>query len=98
MSFPPVQAAHLDTESVEQLLNDLADSAEILSVSVKARPGAYAMESVPSLDAARLLLHRSEALGVQLRYRLGAALWCDTLMREGGGFRLTRVELAAVTR
>lgn len=96
--FPAVQVAELDLASVERLLCDIAEGAELLAVSVKARPGAYAMEGAPSLDVARALLHGTEALGVQLRYRLGAEVWCDTLIRAGGGFRLTRVELPRATR
>jgi hypothetical protein len=91
--LPPVQAAILDEETLEALFRDIDRGAELLGVQVKARPGTYAEAEAPSLGRARELLLCGAVLGVQLRYRLGAEVWCDTLMRTPEGVRLVRVEL-----
>jgi hypothetical protein len=91
--LPPVQVAILDDATLDALFGDLERGAALLGVQVKARPGAYAADEAPSLRRARELLLSGAALGVQIRYRLGAEVWCDTLMRTPAGVRLVRVEL-----
>lgn len=91
--LPPLQVAILDEETLDALFRDIDRGAELLGVQVKASRSAYAAAEAPSLGRARELLLCGVALGVQLRYRLGAGIWCDTLMRTPEGVRLVRVEL-----
>lgn len=97
MNLPPVQRAKLDEDSLADLLTDLETSAELLDVRVKHGPTIRASDSpTPFADAVRLL--GSEAsIAIQLRYRHGGTLWCDTLTKTADGVEIVRIELAAVT-
>ncbi|WP_441285759.1 hypothetical protein ACSRUE_24855 [Sorangium sp. KYC3313] len=95
--LPPLQEAVLDEATLDQLFFDLAEAAELVSVSLKggatARAGDLprAGSGGDGLALARRALGDGTALGVQIRYRFAGSEWWDTLLRTPSGVRLVRV-------
>ncbi len=95
--LPEVFTADLDTGDVERLIGDVLALTTILGVTLKdgARRLVAGEEPDPA-EALRTLLTRLREghdlpPGAQLRYRHGAVVFYDTLMRRGAGWRLTRI-------
>src|SRR5262249_23034809 len=86
--LPPVQMALLDDETLDQLFFDVAASAELLEVRVKAASAEHATGGSLGLGDARTALVSGGALGVQLRYSYRGAEWLDTLLRVERGVEL----------
>lgn len=93
--LPPVQIAMLDPGTLARLFDDLGRDAELVSVQVRAPGSARGEAAPPSLEEARARLEAGTIQGLQLRYRLGPTLWCDTLLRTPAGVRLVRIEQPA---
>lgn len=91
--MPDVYDAVLDAEELDRLFADLSACVEILAVTVKQRSRALAGDEPMDLDRARRLLAAGTVVGVQVRYRLDGAVWCDTLLRRPDGVRLVRVQV-----
>lgn len=98
--LPPLQEAVLDEATLDRLFFDIAEAAEVVSVSLKASASARvgdrprAGRGGDDLALARRALgDDGTALGVQIRYRFGGSEWCDTLLRLPSGVRLVRVRM-----
>jgi hypothetical protein len=89
--LPELHQAVLDAATVERLLDDIRQCAEVVEVLAKHDARARAAEAPLTLDDARTLLLDGGARGVQLRYLYDGGLWWDTLLRVSGGYRLTRI-------
>ena len=90
--LPPVQVAMLEPATLARLFDDLARDAILSSAQIRA-PGSVRGEAAPpSLAEARQRFESGSVQGLQLRYRLGATSWCDTLLRTAEGVRLVRIE------
>jgi hypothetical protein len=87
--LPELQDQVLPWDTVQTLLLDLRDAAELLGVMVKGAPDAHATGAAPDLGAARVALEGGR--GVQLRYRFQGTEWCDTLLPVTDGVRLVRI-------
>ncbi|WP_437520279.1 hypothetical protein WME79_26305 [Sorangium sp. So ce726] len=99
IALPPLQEAVLDEETLDQLFFDIAEAAELVSVSFKAGATARAGDlpragsGSGELALARRALRDGTALGVQIRYRFAGSEWWDTLLRIPSGVRLVRVRI-----
>lgn len=97
IALPPLQEAVIDEATLDQLFFDIAEVAELVSVSLKggatARAGdlSRAGSGGDELALARRALSDGTALGVQIRYRFAGSEWWDTLLRTPSGVRLVRV-------
>ena len=92
---PPLadlQDAVIDDATLDQLLFDLQSSATLLDVRVKGAATEHASGASQKLDEAVTALREGRVLGVQIRYRYGAAEWCDTLLRVPSGIRIVRMQ------
>jgi hypothetical protein len=92
--LPELMQGDLDDGHRDRYFADLAACAQILEVGVRRA----VREQVPAgggmgLDAARELLCRGEASGMQVRYRYVGEEWLDTLLARGGGWRLVRMRV-----
>ncbi|WP_437707251.1 hypothetical protein WMF45_26305 [Sorangium sp. So ce448] len=102
--LPPLQEAVLDEATLDQLFFDLAEAAELVSVSLKAGATARAGDlpragsAGDELALARRALGDGTALGVQIRYRFAGSEWWDTLLRIPSGVRLVRVRIEDALR
>lgn len=100
--LPPLQEAVLDEATLDQLFFDIAEGAEVVSVSLKggatARAGDLqrAGSGGGELALARRALGDGTALGVQIRYRFAGSEWWDTLLRIPAGVRLVRIRIEDV--
>lgn len=92
LELPPVHTALLDGDTLAALLGDLALTARVLDVRVKAHPTSHASTDSWSLEAACLALAEGRVRGVQVRYALGSEVWRDTLMLTPEGTRLVRIQ------
>ncbi len=95
--LPSVHVAVLDGDTLADLFRDLSLLGRVLEVRVKQQVQAHASATPWELGAARAALAAGQVNGVQIRYALGADVWCDTLMPVPGGTRLVRIREAAVT-
>lgn len=88
--LPELWEFALNAAGLEQLVSDLLQHAEILSVTEKLRAGQHAGEAqvVPAEALARLW--EGTIAGVQIRYRFADAEWCDTLRRRPDDVHLVR--------
>ncbi|WP_437825850.1 hypothetical protein [Sorangium sp. So ce1153] len=95
--LPPLQEAALDEATLDRLFLDIAEAAELVSVSLKAdataRAGDVPRAGRDELVLARRALRDGTALGAQIRYRFAGSEWCDTLLRMPSGVRLVRVRM-----
>ncbi len=90
--LPELHQAELDATTVEQLFTDIAQCAQV--VEVRHKYGSRRRVGAPShatLEEACKLLLQHQVRGVQIQYLYDGGVWCDTLLRSDGGFRLTRI-------
>ena len=92
LSLPDLHQAILDEPTLEQLLTDLENHAEVNEVIPKFTAKGYVPEGPMNLDEARKLLHFRSARGVQIRYRYDGSDWWDTIMTAPEGYRLVRIK------
>lgn len=88
MSQVPLLVADLDGSDLAALYRDIAVLAEAVSVRIDEGGGGARRLG---LGAAFSAVEDGTAHRMQIRYRFDDQVWCDTLMREGGGVRLVRV-------
>lgn len=87
---PELTQADLDSETLQQLLQDLGQLTEILEVSVKGGGTQRAQTSHRDLAELAVKLEAGELRGVQVRYLWQGQHWLDTLMRTPTGVRIIR--------
>ena len=78
---------------VAQMLADIREHAELLSVGSKSDARALSGEPVSDLALAERWLADGSLRGLQLRYRFQGDVWFDTLLRlpSGEAFKLVRM-------
>lgn len=104
VDLPPVHIAELDHETLARVLDDIEHAAELVALSWKGAPDAYATAGADDAPTSRSLLRAqlglvraafatSERVAVQLRYRFQGQTWRDTLFGGGPGqpVRLVRI-------
>jgi len=94
---PPVELAELQDETIDdailqRLFEDLDALAEIHAVHVKGAPRRRAQEQPVELREAFELLRAGRIRGAQVLYEYDGRSWCDTIIRQRDGHRLTRIE------
>lgn len=87
--LPDLHTAMLSAEMLGQLLADLRDHAEVLSV--QARGAARGAAQAAGLEDVVRLLDVGPGASVQISYRHGGELWIDTLMAGDDGTKLVRM-------
>ncbi len=97
-ALPPLQVADLDDATLDLLLADISRAGRVHDVRLRATSARAVTAASLSFEDARAAFRRGDAAGLQVRYTVGATLWCDTLMRGPSGVKLVRVELAPVSR
>jgi len=90
MALPDLNQALLDTQTLNQLFEDIRQCTKFLEAIPKRGPG-HADDSGVSLDEARTLLTNKQVRGIQLRYLYDNAEWWDTLIDMGNGVKLVRM-------
>jgi len=90
--LPDVFMSVLARAEAERILHDIQHHAELIAVTIKQDAMAHAADPVADLERARAFLADDALRGLQLRYRFGADVWTDTLLRlPSGSFRLVRM-------
>jgi len=89
--LPEVQVGELDGATFEAYFADLAECAEVRSVTLKAGPETHAEEPQVSLEQAHMLLLVGTIRGVQIRYVFQGVAWIDTLVAQGESVRIVRI-------
>ena len=93
--LPELMQGDMDHGYRDRYFADLAACAQILEVGVRRAVREHAPAGGGmGLEAARELLCRGEASGLQVRYRYAGEEWLDTLMARGSGWRLVRMRAA----
>lgn len=92
LALPPLQVADLDDRTLEALFVDIARGARVLDVRLRATSARFVMARSISLEDAHAAFRRGDAAGLQVRYAVGATVWCDTLTRGSSGVKLVRIE------
>lgn len=90
--IPTLHQAELDPATLAQLFRDLTDHAEVMGISAKGGPTAYAGGDTLDLTTAHAALMAGAVRGVQIRYRYADEEWWDTLIRLPSGVRLVRTK------
>lgn len=82
----------VELDMLRQILTDVRDHAEVLSVGLKSDPRALSGEPHTDLTQAQSWLEDGSLRGLQLRYRFQGEIWFDTLLRlpSGTAFKLIR--------
>ncbi len=94
LPLPPLRDAQLDDATASQLLNDLRDHAQVITILAKGATDAHADQRTLTLDDARTIIASRSARGLQIRYRWDAQAWCDTLMiPPSGPIRIVRIRV-----
>jgi hypothetical protein len=91
LNLPDLHQAVLDTPTLERLLRDIEEHAQVNEIIPKFTQRGYVPEGPVTLAEARELLLFQSARGVQIRYRYEGADWWDTIMTAPEGFRLVRI-------
>jgi hypothetical protein len=81
--------AQLDWDALDCVLADLDDFTSI--TELQARGPAGDVSTVGDIVEARDMLVDGRIGGLQIVYRFADQVWCDTLLREDGGARLSRM-------
>ena len=89
--LPEINEAILDTETLNQLFEDVSQFTQLIEVIVKRGARSQTPDANYSLDQARQMLDEGAAMGVQLRYSFDGAQWWDTLIRTPTGTRIVRI-------
>jgi hypothetical protein len=90
--LPPVHEGHLDRAGLKQLFFDIEHAAQFLGARIKVAAGRNSSETECGLAEAFEALDTGNAMGVQLHYEHKQRLWCDTILRHAGGYRVVRVD------
>ena len=89
--LPVINEAILDTDTLQQLFEDVRQCTHLIEVIVKRDPRVQTPDANYTLDQAIQMLNDGSAMGIQLRYSFDGAQWWDTLMRTPGGTRIVRI-------
>lgn len=89
VELPDLRHAALDWDGVDCVLADLDDFTSI--VELRGRTAAGEIAPLNDLPDARDQLVSGALCALQIVYRFADETWCDTLLREGGGARLSRM-------
>ncbi len=80
----------VDSQTLQQLFQDLATSTTILGVNEKNAGCVYSKEERLSLDAICNKLLTGQTRAMQIRYNYADQEWTDTIFRLPTGFRIVR--------
>lgn len=90
--LPTLQDSVLDAETLDALVRDWLDHAEVLDVMTKGAPGSRATFAPADLPRAVDALRSGQVRAVQVRYLHGGVEWRDTLLPAPTGTRLVRIQ------
>ena len=90
--LPRVHEGHLDKAGLKQLFFDIEHAARFARARLKLATDRNSSETACSLAQAFDALDIGSAVGVQLHYEYKQRLWCDTILRHAGGYRVVRLD------
>ena len=94
IQMPELYEGNLDDAMLDALLRDIERLPCAVEVRLKHEARRYIDDALrPSLREAAETLRAGACRAVQLRYTHDGLLWCDTVMRVEGGYRLARAPL-----
>lgn len=89
--LPAINESILDTDTLNQLFEDVRRCTHLIEVIVKHGPRAQIPDATYTLDDAQQLLEDGSVMGVQLRYSYDGAQWWDTLIRKQAAIHIVRI-------
>ncbi len=89
--LPPLSEAELDWDEVHQLIDDIRNLTDEITLMRSAEKTASRAHAREQLLAAAAALQSGQVNRIQIRYRWDGAQWIDTLERRGESFRLVRI-------
>lgn len=89
--LPELNEAILDTDTLNQLFEDISRCTHLIEVIVKQGPRSQTPDATHTLDDAKKMLEDGSVMGVQLRYSYDDGQWWDTLIRTQAGVRIVRI-------
>lgn len=89
-----LQEGVLDAARLEAVVGDIAAHTQVLMVLVKGGAAQRSADQAWKLDEAVAALRSGTIRGIQIRYRWNEQEWWDTILSQGAGFRLVRMQQA----